>query len=60
MRALYAAARDAEGRVVNFDLARQACDIAKLAAPYLHGRHGTAEAAPEGSVRHEDVLDLLD
>jgi hypothetical protein len=59
MRALFDAAKT-EGRIENLDLARQACDIAKLAAPYVHARLGTAEVAPEGSVRHEDVLDLLD
>ncbi len=61
MNALYDASRDETGCIVRLDLARQACDIAKLAAPYLHARIGPAEAPPEnGRARHEDVLDLLD
>ncbi len=59
MRALFAAAKK-RGKIVDIELARQACDIAKLAAPYVHARLGTTEPAPEARVRHEDVLDQLD
>ncbi len=61
MNALFEAAHDEAGKIARLDLARQACDIAKLAAPYVHARLGPAEPPPpEGRVRHEDLLDRLD
>jgi hypothetical protein len=58
MQALWEAAHR-DGRMVDLDVARQACDIAKAAAPYVHTRFAALDQAAVAPP-HEDALKDLD
>jgi hypothetical protein len=59
MNALFVASKK-NGKIVDIEKARKACDIAKLAAPYVHARLSSVDGPAGEGPRHEDVLDQLD
>jgi len=54
MRALWEKATDKDGKVIDLDKAKEACDVARDAAPYMHPRlapidYETGKSVPVGA-----------
>ena len=48
------------GKIVDLALAREACEIARMAAPFVHPKLNAVDHTGDMTMRHEDLLRELE